>query len=110
MPLPPRTHLPSGRRLVRVRLAAVPRALLAVLAVALVVRVAAVGLVDVALINDPVDYDAHAQSIAAGDGYPDSYARGGGPTAFRPPLYPTFLAAVYEVAGHRVGAARLAQA
>jgi 4-amino-4-deoxy-L-arabinose transferase-like glycosyltransferase len=86
------------------------RALWAILAVALAIRVAAVGGVDIALRNDPSEYDTYALSISRGDGYPDTYAAGGGPSALRPPAYPHFLAGVYVVAGHRVKAARLAQA
>ena len=37
-------------------------------------------------------------------------AAGGGPTAFRPPLYPLFLGAVYAVTGDSITAARLLQA
>jgi Dolichyl-phosphate-mannose-protein mannosyltransferase len=49
-------------------------------------------------------------SIARGSGYLESRFPAGGPSAFRPPGYPYFLAGVYKVAGHRVRAARLAQA
>src|SRR5438105_8750844 len=60
---------------------------------------------------DPADYQRFAVSIAAGHGYPKSlYAPGGGPTAFRPPGYPYFLAAVYAVAGDHINLARVLQA
>lgn len=61
---------------------------------------------------DPYDFSRTAASIARGDGYPPSNrAPGGGPTAFRPPGYPVFLAAVYAVVGHRApGVGRLAGA
>jgi 4-amino-4-deoxy-L-arabinose transferase-like glycosyltransferase len=69
------------------------------------------------IVHDARDYDAHARSIAAGDGF----ARlGPGPsraTAFRPPAYPVLLAGVYALTGHerrddaaRVTAGRVANA
>ena len=48
------------------------------------------------LVHDARDYDRHAASIAAGDGYAPSLGR---PTAFRPPGYPYLLAGVYKLAG-----------
>jgi 4-amino-4-deoxy-L-arabinose transferase-like glycosyltransferase len=61
-------------------------------------------------IFDPADYDRHAVSLANGHGYPMSLISGpGDPTAMRMPLYPTFLAAVYKLFGHSIGAARIAQ-
>ena len=64
------------------------------------------------LIHDAIDYDRHAASIAAGNGFALSYGR---PTAFRPPAYPIFVAGVYEVVGFedkaaRIEAARIANA
>jgi 4-amino-4-deoxy-L-arabinose transferase-like glycosyltransferase len=66
---------------------------------------------------DPAAFDRYGLSIARDGAYPDStLARDGGPTAYRPPLYPAFLAAVYEVVGDRGSderrwtAARLVQA
>jgi 4-amino-4-deoxy-L-arabinose transferase-like glycosyltransferase len=68
------------------------------------------------LLHDARDYDAHAQSIAAGHGYSDTWAHGR-PTAFRPPGYSYLLGGVYQVAGvraapldERVRAARVAGA
>lgn len=59
-------------------------------------------------INDAFDYDRHAVSIAAGDGYPESeYGSGVGPTALRSPGYPLALAAVYAVSGDSVDAGRV---
>ena len=83
-----------------------------ILALALVVRVALVLATPdphFAAHFDPSDYDLHAQSIAAGHGYPDTtpYAAGGGPTALRPPLYPYALGGLYAVVGHSITAARL---
>lgn len=50
---------------------------------------------------DPYDFSRTAASIARGHGYPSTdRAPGGGPSAFRPPGYPVFLAAVYSIAGH----------
>ncbi|MDQ6746433.1 MAG: glycosyltransferase family 39 protein [Actinomycetota bacterium] len=49
---------------------------------------------------DPADFSRTGLSIAQGHGYPDTNrAPGGGPSAFRPPGYPVFLAAIYAVAG-----------
>ena len=58
---------------------------------------------------DSGDYDRHATAIAAGTGYPDSvFAAAGGPTAFRPPVYPYLLGGVYVVAGeHGILAGRV---
>jgi 4-amino-4-deoxy-L-arabinose transferase-like glycosyltransferase len=86
--------------------------LIAILVVALLVRVAAVlATRDYVPATDAADYQRHAVSIESGHGYPQSQvARGGGPTAFRPPLYPYFLAGVYTVTGTNLSAARLAQA
>lgn len=85
-------------------------------------------------LDDMFQYDMLARSIVKGDGFrwyaqedlnliqPDlpvdlastpGYDRRGIPTAFRPPLYPAFLALVYKVAGMGTGrflAARLTQA
>jgi 4-amino-4-deoxy-L-arabinose transferase-like glycosyltransferase len=87
-------------------------ALWAVLVVALVVRIAVVGVAapDYRPLFDAADYDRHAESIAAGHGYPDSALLGHGPTAFRPPVYPYFLGAVYAVTGQRWTAGLLAAA
>lgn len=61
--------------------------------------------------NDPADYQRLAISVAHGHGFGASaQAPGGGPTAFRPPLYPLALGAFYAVVGVRVCLARVAQA
>src|SRR4051794_1129957 len=70
-------------------------AVLVVLLVALALRLGYVALTPgYAIVDDARDYDAHARSIAAGEGF----ARlGPGPsrvTAFRPPAYPILLAGV----------------
>ena len=69
----------------------------AILVAALAIRVAWVlATPDYQLVHDALDYDNHAASIAAGDGFATSYGR---PTAFRPPAYPIFLAGVYWFTG-----------
>jgi 4-amino-4-deoxy-L-arabinose transferase-like glycosyltransferase len=89
-----------------------------VLVLALALRLGYVALTPgYAIVHDARDYDAHARSIAAGEGF----ARlGPGPsrvTAFRPPAYPVLLAGVYTLTGHetkadeqRVVAGRVANA
>jgi 4-amino-4-deoxy-L-arabinose transferase-like glycosyltransferase len=50
--------------------------------------------------NDAFEYDYYAQSIAAGNGYPQSgYLRQGGPTAIRGPGYPYLLGGAYALSG-----------
>jgi 4-amino-4-deoxy-L-arabinose transferase-like glycosyltransferase len=72
--------------------------LLAILAVALLIRVAAVAATpDYLPLFDARDFERHAQSIADGHGYPPPQLGTVGPTAFRPPLYPVALAAVRAV-------------
>lgn len=90
----------------------VPGRVLALLVVALLLRLAVVG----ATINtpttlDPADFSRVGWSIARGQGIPPSNrAPAGGPSAFRPPGYPAFLAAVYLVAGQEAPpAARVVQ-
>jgi 4-amino-4-deoxy-L-arabinose transferase-like glycosyltransferase len=88
----------------------------ALLAVALVLRLAfAVATPDYRLTGDARDYDGHARSIAAGEGYSRTLAHGR-PTAFRPPGFPYVLAAAYRVGGvqetpsqRRIHVARVAQ-
>lgn len=83
-------------------------ALTAILAVALVLRLGALVLesgYEPRL--DSADYDRHARSIAAGDGFPESTIAGGGPSAFRPPLYPYLLGGAYAVSGDSVEAGRV---
>ncbi len=80
-----------------------------ILLAALAIRVAWVlATPDYRLVHDALDYDNHAASIAAGEGFATSYGRA---TAFRPPLYPVFLAGVYWlVGGSDLVAARIANA
>jgi 4-amino-4-deoxy-L-arabinose transferase-like glycosyltransferase len=85
----------------------------ALLALALVVRLAffLASSFDAHAALDPIDYDRHARSIAAGHGFPATLLPGArGPSAYRPPAYPYFLGAVYWISGHTVQAARLVQA
>ncbi len=58
-------------------------------------------------LDDMFQYDALAESIRTGQGY-TWYS--GIPTAFRAPLYPLFLAAIYTLFGHRFLAVRIIQA
>ena len=83
-----------------------PRVCLAlILVVALAVRMAALPATsDYQPIYDSADYERHAQSIAAGDGFPDAIiGSGDGPSAFRPPLYPYVLGATYALSGNEAG-------
>jgi hypothetical protein len=81
------------------------RTLLVILGVALVVRIVAVlATSDYVPVFDSGDYDRHAQSIAAGDGYPETIIGSAeGPSAFRPPLYPYVLGGVYAIVGNEAG-------
>jgi 4-amino-4-deoxy-L-arabinose transferase-like glycosyltransferase len=61
--------------------------------------------------QDAWDYDRHARSIAAGDGFPDSYyVLDRGPSALRAPGYPYFLGALYAVSDDSAAVGRLANA
>jgi 4-amino-4-deoxy-L-arabinose transferase-like glycosyltransferase len=83
------------------------RRLWVVLGVALVVRLVVALSWAPAVEADAADYDRLAVALSQGQGYvgPD-----GQPTAWRPPLYPGLMAAVYAVAGHRPVAVRVVQA
>ena len=85
---------------------------LVILGIALAIRLVVVGVTrDYELVTDAADYHRHAVSISNGDGYPETMLAGdGGPTAFRPPLYPYFISAVYTVTGPRWNAVRVIQA
>jgi 4-amino-4-deoxy-L-arabinose transferase-like glycosyltransferase len=81
-------------------------------ALALLVRVVVI-VADTAYVplQDDWDYDRHARSIAAGDGFPDSYyVADRGPSALRAPGYPYFLGAIYAVSGDSINAGRFADA
>src|SRR5438046_2202079 len=87
------------------------RTLVVIIAVALLLRVVVVVATrDYKPVDDAWDYNRHAVSIADGHGYPRSGAPGGGPSAYRPPVYPFFLGAVFKVTGDSVNQARLVQA
>lgn len=87
------------------------RLVMAIVFVALAVRVLVVAVSDYTPQNDAADYHRHGVSIASGEGYPVSVvASAGGPTAFRAPLYPYFIGGIYAVVGEKVGAVRYAQA
>jgi 4-amino-4-deoxy-L-arabinose transferase-like glycosyltransferase len=80
-----------------------PRSLWAigvVLVLALVLRLGYVALTpDYKVVDDAHDYDLHAQSIAAGQGFAHLGSGPSARTAFRPPGYPYFLAGVYALGG-----------
>lgn len=86
--------------------------LIAVVLAALLVRLGALAATPgLTLNNDPADYSQIAHSIAHGHGYPPSrVVPAGGPSAFRPPGFPFFLAGVYKLSGDSLTAARVAQA
>lgn len=61
--------------------------------------------------QDAWDYDRHARSIAAGDGFPGSYyVVDRGPSALRAPGYPYFLGALYAISNDSITVGRLANA
>jgi 4-amino-4-deoxy-L-arabinose transferase-like glycosyltransferase len=74
---------------------------LAIVALATAARVAMlVASLHFTLFGDPEDYQRHAVSIAAGDGFPTTViASPGTASAFRPPGYPFALGVVYAVVG-----------
>ncbi|HJT02742.1 MAG TPA: glycosyltransferase family 39 protein [Pseudonocardiaceae bacterium] len=78
---------------------------------AFVVRVTVVAVQPVKLFNDSADYQRLAVSLAHGHGFGmTQVAPGGGPTAFRPPLFPLALGALYKVIGVHLAGARLVEA
>ncbi len=80
-----------------------------ILVLATVLRLAVIlGTPHAVLFGDPVDYQRHAVSIAAGHGYPRTeIATPGKPTAFRPPGYPFLLGGLYATVGVSVDAGRI---
>ena len=89
-----------------------PLALLAIVALALALRVIVIA-ADSSYqpTNDALEYDYLARSIAAGDGYPPSgYLLQAGPTAVRGPGFPFLLGGVYALSGDSVTAGRLLDA
>jgi 4-amino-4-deoxy-L-arabinose transferase-like glycosyltransferase len=87
-------------------------ALLVLLALALAVRVAAIGAThDYKPFGDAVDYDKHAAVLDFAQSYPQTgFAAPHTATAFRPPAYPYLLAGVYGVTASRWTVGRLAGA
>lgn len=79
--------------------------LIAILVLALAIRLGTIlATTDYEPVFDSGDYVRHAQSIAAGDGFPDSiFTSSESPSAFRPPLYPYLLGGVYAVFGDGAG-------
>lgn len=55
---------------------------------------------------DGIGYDLLATGLQNGHGYVDELGR---PTAFRPPVYPVFLAVVYSASNHSFAAVRVLQ-
>jgi 4-amino-4-deoxy-L-arabinose transferase-like glycosyltransferase len=84
----------------------IPARVWLILALALALRLTYVGLtIDVPTTLDPADFSRTALSIAQTGSYPPSNrAPGVGPSAFRPPGYPYFLAGVYAIAGQEAPA------
>lgn len=104
-------------------------ALVAIVVLALVLRVGAIAQTDGYFPQwDAFDYHYHASTLVHDRSYPTTIfagldrievrpgipptipARGDGPSAFRPPTYPFLLAGVYAVSGDSWTAARLANA
>lgn len=84
------------------------RALLAVLAVALLLRGGMVALNEITPAYDAADYQRIAVVLSETGGYPPTtYAAPGTPSAFRPPAWPYALAATKVVAGEGETAGRL---
>jgi hypothetical protein len=82
--------------------------LVAVFAVALVVRLGAIAATPSYVPrHDDHDYDRLAWAMASGKGYPAVHIRGRSyAVAYRPPLWPAVLGAAYAAAGHRVSLGR----
>jgi 4-amino-4-deoxy-L-arabinose transferase-like glycosyltransferase len=94
------------------RRALADRLLLAILASALLLRVAVVAFSrHFKPVADPADYDRIAVSLAGGHGFgATALAAPGTPSALRPPLYPLMLGLTYRIAGHSWTAARTLEA
>jgi hypothetical protein len=83
------------------------RLFVAILATALLLRVAVALVWTAPLTGDAADYHRLASGLAEGRGFVDAR---GEPTAWRPPGYPAFLATVYRALGDGPRAVGLAQA
>jgi 4-amino-4-deoxy-L-arabinose transferase-like glycosyltransferase len=79
----------------------------AIFVLAVLVRCGAVALYPTEPVNDAADYHRIAADLSRGLGFVNA---AGMPTAWRPPGYPAFLAAIYSVSGVSVQAATFAQA
>jgi len=95
---------PSRRRLSTTEIVLVP----AILAVALVLRLAWIGIADAQpnsiTCGDPFFYDVFARFLAAGQGF---VRIGGQATAQWPPGYPAMLAVIFKLFGHKIILAKL---
>jgi 4-amino-4-deoxy-L-arabinose transferase-like glycosyltransferase len=80
--------------------------LIAILCAALLIRVIAILALDIIPTSDAREYDTLARNLAEGRGYTVDER----PTAYRPPGYPLFLAAVYRSCGNGVVSGQIAQA
>ena len=81
-------------------------ALVAIVSVALVLRLAFAATRDRPLFSDEIDYDGLARTLAA----TGSYSQDGKPTAYRTVGYPAFVAGIYASAGPKPGHVHLVQA
>ncbi|MFA5147271.1 MAG: glycosyltransferase family 39 protein [Candidatus Omnitrophota bacterium] len=81
--------------------------LLAVFALAFVVRAVFLSGDTAKLECDEAEYERLALNLVSSRGYINS--ADGSPTALRPPLYPVFLAATYEIFGHDLFIVRMIQ-
>jgi 4-amino-4-deoxy-L-arabinose transferase-like glycosyltransferase len=79
----------------------------ALVLVALAVRLIYAVSLPIAPTKDAADYDRLAWNLVEGRGFTSD---GVNPTAFRPPLFPFFLAGVYTLFGRSYGAVRVLQA
>jgi 4-amino-4-deoxy-L-arabinose transferase-like glycosyltransferase len=82
------------------------KAVLAVLASAFLLRLISLFIVEPSLASDPQIYHTLARSLIE----KGSFSFGGAVTAYRPPLYPFFLAALYALPGSDILTVRLVQA
>jgi 4-amino-4-deoxy-L-arabinose transferase-like glycosyltransferase len=80
--------------------------LLAIVLVAVVLRLVFLALWAPGLIADASDYDRLARGLVDGHGYVNTR---GEPTSWRPPLYPAFVAGVYRLSGYSSTAVRVVQ-
>jgi 4-amino-4-deoxy-L-arabinose transferase-like glycosyltransferase len=102
----------SRRFAARARKTLDDRLLIAILALAFVVRLTVVAFSrHFKPVADPADYDRIAVSLAHGHGFgATALAQPGTASALRPPLYPLMLAATYRIVGHSWTAARALEA